>query len=370
MKSSAISPNLLKQILGTGILRTALITFMLMVISLGKVSCQKTDQEVLMAFELRIQGKADQSKTILSDMVQKDSTNAAACFELARTLNYINIRGSAEADKALKSSIKADPANAIYAFYFAKNRFLKAYMTMEQGGDANEKINGVCNEFLKVSKMKPDYPIPLMYLVEIYGMLPENMGGNRVKAEEYTQKLEKMDRFYGAKARLVMMPEGTNMAEYWNKYIAKNGDDFRAYKELGVAYLFTEDVAAAEKSFEKAISLDKSQNVRSLDLARYHMMKVMKNKDAAATEIPKSKVFLEKYLASVPEPIAPLKAFALGLMSVLEQFQGNNEKAEKYLAEANTLDPHFWRIMGIPALTMFDPPNKLDFNFQSFFSPY
>jgi tetratricopeptide (TPR) repeat protein len=209
-----------------------------------------------------------------------------------------------------------------------------------------------------------------MYLVEIYGMLPENMGGDKIKAEEYTRKLEKLDKFYGAKARLVLKPEGTDMVKYWNGYITENDKDCRAWKELGVANIFNDSIEAAKENFAKAIALDKSQNIRLLDISRYYLMKVGQNKDAAAVEMPKAKEYAKKYLASKPEPIPPLKAYALGTLAHIEMVLGNNAEAEKKIEEAKALDPHFSRFFGIPWLGMFEAPDKPDHHFQSFFSPF
>lgn len=334
-------------------------------------SCNNVDKTVMEAFELRINGKPDQAKTLLLTALKNDSTNAAAYFELARTLNYMNLRGSAEADKALKNALKYDPENVIYAYYNAKNCFLKAYIAMQTGGDnAKDLIKNVCSEFVQVLEMKPDYPEAMMYLVEIYGMLPENMGGDKIKAEEYTQKLEKLNKFYGAKARLIMMPEETDMIGYWKNYIAENGEDCLSLKELGVSLLFKDDINGAKENFNKAIAIDKSQNIRLLDLARYHMMKVMQNKDAATVELPKSKEYIEKYLETLPEPIPPIKAWAIGMQAKIEMFSGNNEKAEKLMEKAKTLDAHFSRVSAIPSAALFVPPNKIDHHFRSFFSWY
>ncbi|MBT3385668.1 MAG: hypothetical protein HN778_01060 [Prolixibacteraceae bacterium] len=334
-------------------------------------SCNTTDKAVMEAYELRIDGKADLAKEALLNILEADSTNAEAHFELARTLNYMNIMGSEESAKALKLALKYDSDNVVFAFYNAKNSFLKAYIAMQQGGnDVKNLVNETCNEFVKVIEMKPDYAEAFMYLVEIYGMLPEDMGGDKTKAEEFTQELEKLDNFYGAKARLVLMPQGTDMVEYWKNYIVENGEDCKVLKELGVACIFSADITTAKESFEKAIKLDESQNIRLLDLARFHMMKVMQNRDAAEEELPKSKVFIEQYLASTPEPIPPLKAYALGMMVKTEMFNGNKEAGEKLMAEAKAIDPYFSRAFGIPWLTLFDPPDKMDHHFMSFFSPY
>ena len=360
-----------KHVVKNQLFRTVLLIILTLNISTVFSSCEKTDKAVMEAYELRIDGKTDEAKEVLLNLLEADSTNAAAYFELARTLNYINIMGSKESAQALKSALKYDKENIVYAFYNAKNSFLKAYIGMKKGGDdVKNLIDDVCNEFHKVLEMKPDYPEALMYLVEIYGMLPETMGGDKILAEEHTRKLEKLDKFYGAKARLVMMPEDTDMVEYWENYITQNGEDCKVLKELGVAYIFSDDIDSAEKQFAKAMAINKAQNIRLLDLARFHMMKVMQNRDAAEEELPKAKVFVEQYLASMPAPLPPLKAYALGMLVKVEMFSGNKAESEKLMEEAKLLDPYFSRGFGIPALTTFEPPNKEDHYFQSFFSPY
>lgn len=352
-----------------------LASMFLCVILLNSISAcslnNKNDEEVMKAFELRIGGKAEEAKNLLLKILENDTTNALAHYELSRTLNYMDLRGSSEADEHLKAALTNDPENIIYAYYNAKNCFLKAYIAMQTGGENTKDLIGeVCSEFVKVLEMKPDYPEALMYLVEIYGMLPEDLGGDKTKAEKYTQKLEKMDKFYGAKARLTLMPEGTDMVAYWQNYITQNGESCVALKELGVANLFTENIDGAKESFEKAIALDKSQNVRFLDLARYHMMKVMQNRDAATVELPKSKEFIKQYLETTPEPLPPLKAWSKGMLANMEMFSGNNEKAEKLMEEAKALDTHFSRASAIPSEALFVPPNKIDQHFRSFFSWY
>jgi hypothetical protein len=100
------------------------------------------------------------------------------------------------------------------------------------------------------------------------------------------------------------------------------------------------------------------------------MMKVMQNRDAAEEELPKSKEYIEQYLASMPAPIPPLKAYALGMLVKIEMFSGNKEEAEKIMEEAKRIDPYFSRAFGIPSLAQFESPDKLDHHFVSFFSPF
>lgn len=334
-------------------------------------ACTENEKAVIEAYELRISGKVDDAVSLLKNILEADSTNAMAHFELARTLNYMKMMGSKEADLHLKKALEFDPENVVYAYYNAKNCFLKAYMSAQQGGtNLKELVNKSCHEFIHVLELKADYPEALMYLVEFYGMLPEEMGGDKTKAQMYAEKLENMDKFYGAKARLAMLPEETDMVIYWEEYIAKNGEDCKALKELGVANLFNANVDGAKECFEKSIILNKTENVRILDLARYHMMKVMQNRDAAEVELPKAKDYIQKYLASTPEPITPLKAYAIGMLVKIEMFSGKQAEGQKLMQEAKQLDPYFSKATGMPSLALFEAPNIIDHHFQSYFRPY
>jgi len=369
----AVTETVLKMKKEMGIFNYAPILVLLLLLCFSSVfcACQQNEKAVLAAYQLRIDGKVDAAKEQLELILSEDSTNALAHFEMARTLNYMNMLGSEEADRHLSKALELDPNNVIYAYYNAGNCFLKAYIALQRGGDnATEIVEKSCEEFIHVLELEPDYPEALMYLVEFYGMLPPDLGGDKAKAEKYTQQLEKMDKFYGAKARLVLMPEGTDMAEYWEKFISENGESCKALKELGVACIFNDDITGAKKHFEKAMNLDKSQNIRLLDLARYHQMKVMQNRDAAAEELPKSKVYIEQYLESTPAPIPPMQAYALGMLAKAEMFMGNQEDGQKLMKEAEVLDPYFSRAFGIPSLALFEPPTAINHHFSSFFSPF
>ncbi|WP_340114285.1 tetratricopeptide repeat protein [Maribellus mangrovi] len=334
-------------------------------------SCKQDEKAVLAAYKLRIDGKVDEAKNQLEQILKEDSTNALAHYELARTLNYINLFGSEEATKALISAKTLEPENVIYQYAYAKNCFFETFKAMQMGdGDIKELLGKTCDEFDNVLNMAPAYPEAMMYLVEIYGILPPEMGGNKAKAEEYTKRLEKADNFYGAKARLVMMPQGTDMVQYWKDYITQNGENCGALKELGVAALFNDDIETAKVYFEKAMELDPVQNIRLLDLSRYHQMKVMQNRELVEQELPKAKEYIEQYLQSTPAPIAPLKAYAVGSEARIAKFLGNNDEAEKLMEEAKALDPHFSQAFGIPWLSIFEPPTQEDHFFASFFSPF
>jgi tetratricopeptide (TPR) repeat protein len=343
------------------------------------VSCSsqgsRADEDVLNAFNLRMNGKVDQAKVLLESIVAKDSTNAMAYYELARLKHYMLIGGGnvkiEDIISSIDNAVKNDPENVIYAYYRGIATFLNAFSAMQHGNnEVKPLVTATCNEFEKVLKLKPDYYEAMMYLVEIYGMLPKDMGGDSLKAVAYAEKLVKLDSYFGARAKAALLPENSDLVKYWENFLAADEKNPDLLSEVGKAYLFKDDPGIAEKYFKEARKADPAKNILILDLARYHIYKVMQNKDLSKTELPVAKVFLEEYLKSVPAPIIPLKTFAMGLLVRDEMFLGNQAESEKLMEEAKALDPYFSRASGIPTLLLFDPPDKICHHYFSFFSPF
>jgi len=354
---------------------------LLLILSIGLMvfnsyAGNKPDKEVQKAFELRMNGKVDEAKAMLEGILTRDSTNAMAHYEMARLKQYMLIGGGGmKIDDILTSINKAvtyDPKNVTYAYYKAIATFLNAFMAMETGQQdaVKGRVAETCIQFEKVLSLKPDYYEARLYLVEIYGLLPRDMGGDSVKAVAYAEKLSIMDKYFGAKAKAVLASESTDKVKYWEDLLVSNGKNPEFMMEAGKACLFKDDLVNAEKYFDMAIKADPSKNILIIDLARYHIMQVMQNKDVAKTELPIAKTYLEKYLKTVPEPAIPLKAYTLGLMSLTERFQGNQEEAEKLVAEAKSMDKYFSRASGVPTLMLFDPPDQISHHYVSFFSPF
>ncbi|MHC1777762.1 MAG: tetratricopeptide repeat protein [Lentimicrobium sp.] len=336
----------------------------------------KPEKEVKKAFELRMSGKVDEAKTLLEKVLAKDSTVAMAHYEMARLKHYMmvgsgemNIEGTfASASKA----VSCDPENVTYAYFKAISAFMKAFMAMHTGdqGAIKDNIAETCILMEKVLALKPDYCEPMQYLVEIYGMLPKEMGGDSLKAVAWAEKLAATDKYFGARAKAVLTPEGTSMIKFWEDQIIMNGRTPELLRQAGIACLFEDKPEEAEKFFEEAMKADPSKNPGMLDLGRYHMMMVMQDRELAATELPLAKIFFEKYLVTVPEPVVPLKAYTLGLLARVEMFMGNQEAGDKLMEEANALDKYFSKASGVPNLMLFEPPDKICHQYFSFFSPF
>jgi tetratricopeptide (TPR) repeat protein len=336
----------------------------------------KPEKEVMKAFELRMSGKVDEAKALLESVLAKDSTVAMAHYEMARLKQYMMV-GTGEMNiegtfASASNAVSCEPSNVTYAYFKAITGFMKAFMAMHTGdqGAIKDNIAETCILLEKALALKPDYCEPMLYLVEIYGMLPAEMGGDSLKAVAWAEKLAATDKYFGARARAVLMPEGSNMVKFWEDQIAVNGRTPEMLRQAGIACLFEDKPEQAEKFFEEAMKSDHSKNPGMLDLGRYHMMKVMQDRELANTELPLAKTFFEKYLQTVPEPVVPLKAYTLGLLARVEMFMGNQARGDKLMDEANALDKYFSKASGVPSLLLFDPPDQVCHQYFSFFSPF
>jgi len=331
------------------------------------------DKEVVKAYDLRIDGKVDDAKAMLDSILTIDSTIAMAHYEMARLQGYMMTGGGdAGINDVLTSAEKAcryAPKNATYAYFKAISTFLNAYISMQSGGgDVKANVETACEQFENVLTLKPDYAEAMLYLVEIYGMLPQDMGGNPEKAADYAEKLTNIDAFYGAKAKAALSPEDMDYVQYWKDLIVLNGESADYLQELGITYLFMEDPENAEKAFRKAIELDSERTLLILNLGRYHMYKVMQNQELAETELPLAIKYTEEYVDT--DPIVPLKAYSLGMIAKFKRFSGDGEAATQIMDKAKSLDPYFSRASAIPSLGLFDPPDQVNHHYSSFFSPF
>ena len=131
MKKSTINLRRIKLFHEIKFLKFGLIVCILLNIYAATGFTGKSDQLVMEAFKLRLDGKSDQAKEMLLNIIKEDSTNAMAQYELARTLNYINMLPGKEAADAFKAAKNIEPTNVIYGYGYAKNCFLEAFMAMQ-----------------------------------------------------------------------------------------------------------------------------------------------------------------------------------------------------------------------------------------------
>ncbi|MCK4816897.1 tetratricopeptide repeat protein, partial [bacterium] len=174
----------------------------------------------------------------------------------------------------------------------------------------------------------------------------------------------------GAKAREIVMPEGADYIEFWQKIEETQMDNDDVHEALGKAYLYNDNVEEAIKCFEKAISLDSKKNILHVDLGRYYMMQAMQNPEMLNSVAPLIENAFETYLNSQPEPINPLKAFVISKLAMIKFHTGDEEGGNKLHKEAMTLDPYHLKAFGTPSQILFDPPDEISRVHGYFFRPF
>jgi len=354
------------------------ISSFVIIASFGLLSCKgpEVDKTVIEANELRMNGKADEAKAMLEQVISDEPDNALAHYELARTKYHIALSVLEELEitledisQSIDKAIENDPDNVIYRFFAGKIASQSAYMAAQrEQPDVKEKFAKVCSICESVLKLKPDYHEAMLYVVQIYGILPEDMGGDKSKAEQYAKKLEDMDEIFGAKARAILMPEEADYVGYWKKVLEKHEGNAEVLRELGRTHLFKDQIEDGVKCFEETVRIDPGQNILYLDLARYYLYSGLYDEKLRETAWPSAEKAFKKYLDS--EPIPPLKAFALNLLSRIKGGLGDQEGADELRTKAETIDPYYSRASGVPTPDLWVPIGEISHNNRYLFFPF
>ncbi len=347
------------------------IGFLILIIVCPALPVRATDNKVRAAYEMRLSGEVDEAKTLLEQLVIADSTNAAAYFELARTLHHMMLGGSGHKPEdilpVINKAVEYDPDNVIYAYYLANICFLNAYASKE---NANDYVTKSCIAFKEVLKLKPDYKEAILSLIEIYGLLPAEMGGNKAVAESYAKSLAGMDEFYSAKANAVLMEEGADKVAYWGDMLEQYSKSARVNEELGKAYFFKDEVEKGAIYMEQAVELNSENHLPKLNIARAYVMMIMQNKGDKEKNLELAESAFKTYLDETPDAIIPLKAYAKGWIAKIKRFRGDEEGSKELMAEAKALDPYFSMAFGVPSEYLYSPPDEISTYFTSYFSPF
>lgn len=323
------------------------------------------------AYDLRMNGMADSAKAGLGLILAEDSTNAAAWYELARTEHHIGLGNPRELfgriediQLAMDKAVTNDSDNVIYSFYRGYLGYFTAYAAfMRQQPDALEKAKEAVSTLESVLSLKPDYYETMLYLVEILGV-PTEMGGDSARSDAYAVRLEGVDAVLGAKARELRLPDDADRVEFWQGVLAENPDNADVLEQLGKAYLYTEDVEQGTDYLEEALRVDPKRQLLLLDLARYHMMTARSDAQSKDTALPLAEELISRYLGS--QPIPALKAYALGLLAMVEMARGDRDGANELREQATAVDPHFSKAFGVPPLLLFTAPDEVS-HFHSYF---
>jgi tetratricopeptide (TPR) repeat protein len=333
------------------------------------------------AYQLRMQGKVDDARVLLEKAIQENPSNAAAHYELARIKVHMALGDPrdmkrvmeriGEAQQSIARAKENDPSNVIYPAFEGGLALLQAYPAwMQNQPDTKEKMGKVCAAFESALKLKPDYRQVMLTLVEIYGTLPADKGGDKSKAEKYAAQLEGMDAVYGAKARSILLPAEANNVDYWQNVLKHHEGNADVLEELGKAYLRADKVDEAASCFEKAVKTNPEKSILFLDLSIYHTWLAMRAENGSESfrkAVASGEAAVTRYLDT--KPILPMRAYALGVQYKYLSHSGRKEQADALLKQAQALDPYFSKATGAPSPDLFIRPDEISHYHRYLFRP-
>jgi len=345
------------------------------------IGAQVTDKSGLNvgeAYLLRMNGKADQANELLTNCLKDDSVNALAWFEMARTRHHMFLGNRqisptewAGVVKASGNAARLSPTNEVYAYYYAYARLFDAFISMmTQQEDAGSKTKQACADFQAVLKINPECSAARLYLIDIYSMLPPEMGGDREQAMQIAGELMAHDKLYGAIANSRLMPDTADFVKYWEETSRETGMIARVMEEIGRAYLLKSDSERGGHYFMEAMKTDDAEKWLIWNLVRYHVMSTQQDPGHKAEHLETASALITNYLKENPDLCIPMKAYANGVMGLIRQVGGDNTGSQEYIAKAAALDPYFSGATGAPSEMLYFPPEKVRIIYSSFFLPF
>jgi hypothetical protein len=344
----------------------------------AQVTKSQTKTKAVEAYELRMAGKADQAEQLLTDWLKVDSTDALANFELARTAHHIFLGSrdmSPEAwTKVVNASSKAAllaPNNVSFSFYAAYARLFDAFISMMTGAqDAGQKTKVACDAFGKVLELDPKCSPARLYLVDVYAMLPPEMGGDRNKAGQVADELMAYDPVCGTVAKTRLLPDTTDFVTYWQAYQKEHGSTARISEEIGRAFLIKSDGAKGEAYYREAIKADPGEKWLTWNLVRFHLMSTQQDPAQKDAHLQTASALVQEMLDGSPALCNPMKAYGYGTLALLKQVGGDNAAAETLRNKAKETDGFYSGATGAPSEMLFFQPDKVKVIYSSFFLPF
>lgn len=331
---------------------------------------------VAKAYQLRLDGKVDEARTLLNDHIIGNPADAAGYYELARVFYYMgpgdmeHIQSTIESgEKAIQKAVELDPSNPVYRYFAARVAFFKAYMAMQSDEEhAKEYVAAICLVYEAVLEWKPDYGEPILNLIELYGGLPEELGRDRAKAAQFEARLKVIDPVLAGKGHCIMMPDDFDRIAYWKNMAKQQPGNMRVLEELGKTCLREGKTDQGVDYLKKVMNVEPSNSVLYLVIANHHIMNVWQDEQAKGESIPLAMQAVNDFLAT--KAIAPLKAYALGMLAKLNFAQEKKTEGDRCLEEAKATDAYFSKASGIPLADLFVPPGEISHNHRFLFQPF
>jgi tetratricopeptide (TPR) repeat protein len=348
----------------------------LAVVGRSPLEAAEPDDVSKQAYELRMKGDATAAKALLEQALAENNEDAAAHFELARvhahlaTGNPRKLKEHVEgALQSIRKAVKLKPVDAAYLLFQGHVEFFHAYLSMHEGETGvQERVEQLCGTFERAVAAGPDSPTPRLYLVEIYGTLSGEMGGDRAKAEIHARKLENLDAVLHAKARSILLPEGADRVEFWKGILKEHEGDADVLEELGKACLLGGKYHEGAGYLEQAIKSGTKKEILLLDLARFHLLKVMHGEGPKEAALAAAEKAARRYLDTKPSP--PMRAYALEILAKIKFGMDDKESVARLREEAAKIDPHHSKAFGIPNQMLFSAPGQVPTGHRYLLRPF
>ncbi|UCD75042.1 MAG: tetratricopeptide repeat protein [Phycisphaerales bacterium] len=302
------------------------------------------------AFNLRMEGKSDEAAALLRRSLEANPDDALTWFELART-EFYHFQLD-EATETIARAIELAPDNADFQYFAgiaagcnAVDKFHHQNATTE----GEQQLANAIAAFRQAVTIDPDHHDARIMLINMLVETPKAQGGDAAEAEKHAQALEALDAVRGVEARCMLMGDDRPEAaiELWKKTVDSHPDRADAHAGLARALLSTGDLEAAAAEIDKAMQVDSKQRNLLLALCR----QLVSAEDRAGAE-----KAAQRYLETEPLLPAPMRAFGMFYLAVLQKQQGNRDRADALLAEAQQIDPHLWTTYMEPPEVLFEAP--------------
>jgi tetratricopeptide (TPR) repeat protein len=319
----------------------------------------------LQAYDMRMLGCAEDARALLEARVLDRPTDAAAWYELGRTHFHMGLGRPAKLDacirdatKCMENAVLHDPTNLAYRCCLARLRYFDFFQALQHDSElARQKARDFCRASQAILQLAPEHYSAALHLVEVYALIPAESGGDRPRAEEVAASLSHEHDIWGARALALLLLESDDVLDHWTELSLDHEYDPDVIEELGRCYLRRDDPELATRCFDRVLELDARRADLLLDLARYHFLRALHDRDQAASSLRRARGELERYLET--DPPIPLRAYAFALQANVALLSGNADHAMDLRAEAEGLDAYYSRALATPPAELFVAPGQL-----------
>lgn len=297
-------------------------------------------------FQLRIDGKSEQAKDMLSEYLKADPNDAVAQFEYSRVLCYLFDLESAEKHAAQAVQLAED--NPRYHYWEGMcGTYLYIDQAHHKGNLDSSIINRSIAAFQKAVELKPDYHRARYLLVNLLNNNPPDQGGDQKQARKHAEYLMAKDLDYGLQAMMVVNEEKSLdwKIDQYKEALTKEPDNAGLHTGIALLYAESGQMEKSQEHINKAIELDNCQKDVLLDV----IFPLAMRKDYQT-----AKSLVRRYLELVVDGPAAMRAFGTFYLAKIQKMSGD-PNADKTLEQARQIDPDVWMTMKAPPDMLFEP---------------